>query len=118
VLGVLYGCITQQHDIRLVLLAGFVCIFGCFTAVNLLVPAREVIGRRQFALMSAAAGVFGAGVWTAHFIAEPAFEPGLPVAYNTDLIALSLATAISVTWLVTLVALRYQKPIKENFSGS
>jgi len=111
VLKVLYSCITEQHDIRLVVLAGLVCIFGCFTAINLFVRAREAVGPRRFALVSAAAGVFGAGVWTTHFIAELAFKPGLPVAYDTDLTALSLGTAILVAWFGMLATLRYQRPI-------
>ena len=70
-LKVLYSCIREQHDLGLVILAACVCVFGCFTAVNLLVPAREAAGKRRLALVSTAAGVFGASVWTTHFIAEP-----------------------------------------------
>jgi diguanylate cyclase len=90
-LKVLFSCIREQPDLRLVVLAACVCIFGCFTAVNLLVPAREAAGNRRLALVSTAAGVFGASVWTTHFIAELAFKPGLPITYDTGLIALSLA---------------------------
>jgi NO-binding membrane sensor protein with MHYT domain len=50
----------------------------------------------------AAAGVFGAGVWTTHFIAELAFKSGLPIAYDTELTAISLVTAILMSWLGTL----------------
>src|SRR6516165_5428907 len=110
-LKVLYSCIREQHDPRLVILAACVCVFGCFTAVNLLVPAREAAGKRRLALMSAAAGVFGVSVWTTHFIAELAFKPGLPIAYDADLTALSLAIAITVAWLGMVLALLYQRPI-------
>ena len=110
-LKVLYSCIREQHDLRLVILAACVCVFGCFTAVNLLVPAREAAGKRRLALMSAAAGVFGVSVWTTHFIAELAFKPGLPVAYDADLTALSLAIAIIVAWLGMVLALQSQRPI-------
>jgi NO-binding membrane sensor protein with MHYT domain len=106
-----YSCIKEQHDLRLVVLAACVCVFACFTAVNLLVPAREAAGKRCLALMSTAAGVFGASVWTTHFIAELAFKPGLPVAYDADLTALSLAIAIIVAWLGMVLALQYQRPI-------
>jgi NO-binding membrane sensor protein with MHYT domain len=110
-LKVLFSCIREQHDLRLVVLAACVCIFGCFTAVNLLVPAREAAGKRRLALVSTAAGVFGASVWTTHFIAELAFEPGLPIAYDADLTALSLVIAIIVAWLGMVAALQYQRPI-------
>src|ERR1700756_2163936 len=110
-LKVLYSCIREQHGLRLVILAACVCVFGCFTAVNLLVPAREAAGKRRLALMSTAAGVFGASVWTTHFIAELAFEPGLPIAYDADLTALSLVIAIILAWLGMVAALQYQRPI-------
>src|SRR6266849_9265829 len=98
-LRILYTCVTQQHDIRLVFLAGFVCICGCFTATNLFVRARETTGRRRLALVSAAGAIFGVGVWATHFVAELAFEPGLPVAYDIDLTGLSLLIAVALTWL-------------------
>src|SRR5437870_1438124 len=105
-LRVLYACITQQHDIRLVVLAGFICIFGCLTAINLFFRAREAAGKRRLILLSAAAAVFGAGVWATHFVAELAFRPGLPVAYDIDLTALSFVIAMLVTWLGIAAALR------------
>jgi NO-binding membrane sensor protein with MHYT domain len=111
VLKVLYSCLTEQHDIWLVMLAGLICIFGCCTAINLFVRAREAAGQRRLALVSTAAAVFGAGVWTTHFIAELAFKPGLPIAYDTDLTALSLVIAILMAWLGMLAARRYQRPI-------
>lgn len=106
----LYTCITEHHDIRLTVLAGFISIIGCFTAINLFVRAREATGRRRLALVSAAGAVFGAGVWATHFVAELAFEPGLPVAYDIDLTALSLLIAVLPTWLGMVVALRFQTP--------
>jgi diguanylate cyclase len=91
VFKVLYACIVEQHDIRLFILGGCICIFGCFTAVSLLVRAQETFGKQRLVRLSGAATVFGAGVWTTHFIAELAFKPGLPITYDTGLIALSLA---------------------------
>jgi PAS domain S-box-containing protein len=108
VFRVLYLCVAEQHDIRLVALAGFVCVIACFTAINLLVRGREAGGKRQLALVSAAAAVFGAGVWTTHFVAELAFTPGLPIVYNTDLTALSLVFAISVAWIGMIIAVRFR----------
>jgi PAS domain S-box-containing protein len=111
VLKVIYSCLTQQHDMRLVALAGFTCIFACVTAVNLFLRAREAIGKRRLALVSGAAAVFGAGVWATHFVAELAFEPGLPVAYDIDLSALSLVIAMVLTWFGMVVAVCWQKAL-------
>jgi NO-binding membrane sensor protein with MHYT domain len=30
-----YGCIIDQHDFRLVILAGFLCLFASYTALSL-----------------------------------------------------------------------------------
>ncbi|HVA15214.1 MAG TPA: hypothetical protein VNF99_18340 [Stellaceae bacterium] len=69
-LRILYACLVEQHDLRLVALAGTVCLLACFTAVNLFADAQESTGRRRHLWHWAAATVFGAGVWTTHFIAE------------------------------------------------
>lgn len=110
-LQTLYICVKNEHDIRLVALAGFICIFGCFTAVNLFAHAREASGgRRHMALLSSAAAVFAAGVWATHFVAELAFKPGLPVAYDFDLTAVSMVIAVLVTSIGMIVVLQAKQP--------
>jgi PAS domain S-box-containing protein len=110
-LKVLYACLTQKHDLRLVLVAGVVCIFACFTAIELFFRAREAAGRRRLALLSGAAAIFGAGVWATHFVAELAFQPGLPIAYHSGLTALSFFIAVGLTWPGMAAAVRWQAPL-------
>ena len=114
-LKVLYACIKDQHDIRLVALAAFICIFGCLTAINLFVRAREAFGRRRLALATAAAVVLGAGVWATHVVAELAFKPGLPIAYDIDLTALSMVIAVLMAGIGMIIALRFRRPIIGGF---
>jgi hypothetical protein len=52
-IDVLYTCLTKQHDFRLVLLGGFLCIVGCFTATNLFVHAQEAAGKKRAGLAAA-----------------------------------------------------------------
>jgi signal transduction histidine kinase len=59
----------------------------------------------------AAAIVFGAGVWSTHFVAELAYDPGIPVGYDFSLTALSIVIAMTVTWLGFAVALGYSVEI-------
>ena len=108
---VLYLCIAQEHDLRLVFLAAFICVFDCLTGMNLFVRARDASGKRQFLFLSGAALVFATGVWATHFVAELAFRPGLPVAYDIDLTALSLGVAITLVWLGMGIALRFDRPV-------
>lgn len=104
----IYGCIIEQHDLRLVLLAGFICLFACFAAVNLMARARRSASTRDLAWLTAAAVVFSFGVWTTHFVAELAYMPGVPVGYHIGLTAASLAVAFVVSYLGMIVALRYR----------
>ena len=105
----IYGCVVDQHDLRLVALAGFICLFACFTATNLLVRAREADeSTRSLTWLSVAAVVFSSGVWTTHFVAELAYMPGVPLGYDIGLTAGSFALALAVTYLGMLTALRYR----------
>ena len=107
----LYGCITQQHDLRLVLLALIICLFGCYTALRLLVRARSPADRTvDWRWLTAASVVAGAAVWTTHFVAMLAFRPGIPVGYDVPLTALSIVLAIVITWLAFALALRFAAP--------
>jgi len=105
-LRIVYACIFEQHDLRLAGLAAIVCLLACFSAINLFADAQEASGTRRGLLHATAATVFGAGVWTTHFIAELAYRPGIPIGYDIDLTLLSIVAAIVVTWLGMWIALR------------
>jgi len=105
-LQLLYDCIVEQHDLRLVVLAAFVCLFACFTAVNLLADAQVSSGTRRDLWHAAAATVFGVGVWTTHFIAELAYRPGIPIGYDITLTLLSIAVAVVLSWIGIAIVLR------------
>src|SRR5258705_2658893 len=103
-----YGCITDQHDFRLVLLAGLVCLFACYTALSLIARARENDARCSLAWISAASIVFGGGVWATHFVAMLAFRPGFPVGYHVGLTLVSIAVAVIIAWFGFALGLRYR----------
>ncbi|MBV9552802.1 MAG: response regulator [Alphaproteobacteria bacterium] len=104
----IYGCIVDNHDLRLVILAGLICLFACFTTTNLVARARQSEGgRRNFAWLSGAAVAFGSGVWTTHFVAELAYLPGVPVGYDIGTTAASFVVALVATYSGMFVALRY-----------
>ena len=108
----IWGCITEQHDFRLVLLAFVVCAFGCYTALSVLARARGADGRlSDWRWLTAAAVVAGATVWTTHFVAMLAYRTGLLVGYDLGLTALSIALAMTLTWLAFMVALHYGAPL-------
>jgi diguanylate cyclase (GGDEF)-like protein/PAS domain S-box-containing protein len=104
-----YTCLTEQHDLRLILVAGIICLFAAFTAFTLFEQARSA---RRFRIpwIAAVSFVSGIGIWSTHFIAMLAFEPHLPVGYDPGLTLLSVLIAIVVTgfgWRLSLLATRW-----------
>jgi signal transduction histidine kinase len=104
------GCITDQHDLRLVVLAGLICTFACYTSLGLLARAQAAQHGKLFAWLSGAAVVFGAGVWATHFVAELAYSPGIPTGYGVGLTALSIVIAVTMSWLGFAAALFRHAP--------
>jgi signal transduction histidine kinase len=100
-------CLAQEHDPRLVVLAGLVCLFACYTAFNLLSRSRGADSRGdQWLWLTGAAVVAGCGVWATHFIAMLAYRPGLPLGYDLGLTMLSVAAAAAIIWLGGWAAMR------------
>jgi NO-binding membrane sensor protein with MHYT domain len=85
-----YGCITEQHDLRLVVVAAMICLFACFTAFSLTERTRTAKGHARYSWLAAGALITGCGVWATHFVAMLAFQTGLPVSYDVGLTALSV----------------------------
>jgi signal transduction histidine kinase len=95
-----YACITEQHDLGLVVVAGLICALAAFTALSLQARAAESDRTAvRVRWLTAAAVVTGCGVWSTHFVAMLAFKPDVPVGYDIGLTILSIVTAISATWL-------------------
>lgn len=87
------SCVSQEHDIRLVFLAGLVCLLSTGAAFGLYAHARSRSASRW--LWVAAAGVAaGSGVWATHFIGMLAFQPALKTGYEPMLTAASWAVAV------------------------
>ena len=106
-----YGCITGQHDLRLVVVAAMICLFACFTAFSLTERAQTAKGLVRNAWLAAAALITGCGVWATHFVAMLAFQPGLPVSYDVGLTALSVLIAILVSGVGYLIAFDRNRPL-------
>jgi diguanylate cyclase (GGDEF)-like protein/PAS domain S-box-containing protein len=101
-----YACLTEQHDLRLVVLAGLICLFATYTAFSLMARAgahptrrRNKRDRTQFAWILGAGFAAGSGIWATHFIAMLAFEPNLPVGYALGPTLLSIVIAAGVAGL-------------------
>ena len=90
-------CLATEHDWRLVLLAGAVCLLASLAAVCLFHRALATRGRARAGWIASAGAATGCGIWATHFIAMLAYGPGVPVGYDVGLTVLSLLFAVAVT---------------------
>jgi diguanylate cyclase (GGDEF)-like protein/PAS domain S-box-containing protein len=104
-----YSCIVHEHDLRYVLVAGFICVLAMFTAVSLSDQARSR-SRRRPAWIALTGFVSGAGIWATHFIAMLAYRSELAIEYDVRLTLASIVAAVTVTglgWAVALLPRRF-----------
>ncbi|MBI4365330.1 MAG: PAS-domain containing protein [Deltaproteobacteria bacterium] len=93
-----FTCLTTEHDLRLVVVAGIVCFLASLAAINLFHRALATLGNTRLVWLATAGVMTGCGIWATHFIAMLAYTPGFSVAYNVGLTFLSLLAAMLVTF--------------------
>jgi NO-binding membrane sensor protein with MHYT domain len=84
--------------------AGLVCFVTALTAINLFRRSRTEFRQVRPAWIAAAGAMIGCGIWSTHFIAVLAYEPGVPVAFGIGATALSLLAAMVITAIGLAVA--------------
>src|SRR5687768_14352828 len=99
-----YTCIAQEHDLRLVVVAGVICLLSCCIAFAAYEQASRD-SRRKWLWTALAAAVAGLGIWSTHFVAMLAYQPALPIGYDFGTTLLSVAAAVVVTGVGWTVAL-------------
>jgi diguanylate cyclase (GGDEF)-like protein/PAS domain S-box-containing protein len=90
-------CLADDHDLRLVALAGVVCFLASFAAVSLMHRARVSAGAARAIWVATAGAATGCGIWATHFIAMLAYDPGIVIGYALVPTIASLVIAIAVT---------------------
>jgi diguanylate cyclase (GGDEF)-like protein/PAS domain S-box-containing protein len=99
------SCLGGEHDLRLVALAGVICFLASVAAISLFHRGQAADGRARLTWVLTAATVTGCGIWATHFIAMLAFTPGVEIAYDLWLTALSLVVAMAATGIGLSIAL-------------
>jgi diguanylate cyclase (GGDEF)-like protein/PAS domain S-box-containing protein len=92
------ACLTTEHNLWLVLLAGLICLMASHVAVLLIQRGRSASGSARWLWLGVAGASGGFGIWSTHFIAMLAYDPGVVVGYEAWLSLLSLAMAIVATF--------------------
>ena len=91
------GCIFQQHDLRLVVVAAALCLLASVTALTMIARARAAdVGRARLAWLAGAGAVAGCGIWGTHFVAMLAYSTGLPLGFATGFTIASALIAMSL----------------------
>ncbi len=96
--------LVHEHDVRLVAVAAGVCTIVALTVFTIMAHARAS-RERSWAWLMLAGIVSGVGVWTTHFIAMLAYDPGIPMRFDVATTALSVVIAVVVataSWLHSL----------------
>jgi diguanylate cyclase (GGDEF)-like protein/PAS domain S-box-containing protein len=101
-----YFCIQNEHDLRLVALAGLICIAASMAAVILLRQARDARGKDRARWLGAAGSASGFGIWATHFIAMMGYDPGVVMGYSLVPTIVSLLVAIGAVTGGFWIALR------------
>jgi NO-binding membrane sensor protein with MHYT domain/methyl-accepting chemotaxis protein len=91
------SCLGTEHDLRLVFVAGLVCLLASFAAVSLLARALSLHGRTRGLWVVVAGLATGCGIWATHFIGMLAYDPGVPIAFGAVLTIVSFVVAVATT---------------------
>jgi diguanylate cyclase (GGDEF)-like protein/PAS domain S-box-containing protein len=100
-----FTCLTSQHDWRLVVLAGVVCVLSSACAISLFHRAKATYGRARLLWVGLDAAAGGCGIWATHFIAMLAYAPGINAGYDALFTAVSLIFAVAITGVGLSLAL-------------
>jgi NO-binding membrane sensor protein with MHYT domain len=110
-------CLTTEHDWRLVVVAGLICFLSSLVAINLFHNAGAASQTARKTWIMAAGLAAGSGIWATHFIAMLAYDPGIGMAFDIELTALSLVAAAVITSLGLAVAVYGPAPWGAAFGG-
>ena len=76
------GCITNDHDIRLVLLAALICVVTAATTFGIYSRVGHARGGLRTMWLLVTGVCAASGIWATHFVAMLAYEDHIPTAYD------------------------------------
>jgi diguanylate cyclase (GGDEF)-like protein/PAS domain S-box-containing protein len=91
----IFQCVAIEHDPRILLLALLLCFFASSTAILMGQRALKADASERSAWLLAAGLVTGFGIWTTHFSAMLAFEPGANIRFEVRYTSAALFCAIA-----------------------
>ncbi|MFS2179504.1 EAL domain-containing protein [Rhizobium pisi] len=110
-------CVTQQHNLVLVGLAGLICFLASHCAMVLLHRATSSEGAARWVWIATAGAAGGFGIWATHFVAMLAYDPGVVVGYHAGLTLVSLLVAIVATSAAVAAKMAYERWVANILAG-
>jgi len=93
------SCLTQQHDVLLVLIAAAICALGNGVVHALLSMSCDCVEDRRRQWLAVAAVAEGGAVWSTHFVAMLAYRGPMPMRFDVVLTMFSAALPVAFFWL-------------------
>ncbi len=99
-----FDCLTQEHSYWLVAGAAFVCLLGGFLSSKLMRRLVVSTGSRKRAHVFRSGMIGATTIWSTHFVAMLAFDPGYPHGFEAVTTLMSLGVAmVGVTIAMTFL---------------
>ncbi len=106
----IFACLTQEHHYGLLFLAVTVCVIGSSLTVLLLRRMIQAQAHRMWFLWALSSIIGGTTIWSTHFTAMLAYDPGVEHSYAFSATVLSLVIAaaglLTTNGLLTIRRLR------------
>ena len=99
-----FTCLAVEHNPFLVGLAAVLCFLSSYVAMMLLHRAQKSAGGARVVWLGVTGTAAGFGIWSTHFIAMLAYQPGVTMGYRPDLTFISLLIAIASTAIAAGIA--------------
>ena len=105
------ACLTQDHNLLLVLLAALMCVAGSYVSARLFFRTltEQTSSRLYWCFLASVTA--GAAIWATHFIAMLGYQPKVPVSFDGALTIISGLIAIAGTAIGLLLAMHRNRVI-------
>jgi len=88
------GCITDDHNGWLVLLAALLCVAGSWVTARLFQRTASTHGVQRYGWLFMTALASGVAIWCTHFVAMLGYDAGVPIGFDPVLTVVSLLIAV------------------------
>ncbi len=97
---------TPTYDVSLVVLSIIIAIIASYTALNLAGRITVAQGKARKLWLAGGSIAMGVGIWSMHFIAMLAYQLPIPMAYDVQIVLISMGAAVLASGLALFLVSR------------